>query len=294
MFIFDFRKVTLSSLFFIVSFTASASDLLSVFDTDEVLIAAHRGCWKGTSENSLDALEKCISLGVAIVELDVRKTKDNVLILMHDETVDRTTDGKGAVAELTWAEVSKLHLKTENGASGKITSRTVPTFIEAIKAAKDRIIINVDAKSELYAEVFSELSKLNMVEQVLLKKPVLPSDPPLTQDKSFRGSIVMPIISQFENDATALIVPQLEHAPKAMEVWFSDINYLKKSAELAKEKGVFIWVNALDVAAILSADYVDSKALKDDGNTWQQLIDAGADIIQTDEPEKLVKFLKYK
>ena len=51
-------------------------------------------------------------------------------------------------------------------------------------------------------------------------------------------------------------------------------------------------MNALDVAAILSADYVDSRALKDDGNTWQQLIDAGDDIIQTDEPERLVNFLK--
>lgn len=291
--VFNFTKATLTSLFIIASFTAGASDVLSLFDKDEVLIAAHRGCWKGSSENSLDAIEKCISLGVSIVELDVRKTKDNVLILMHDETVDRTTNGKGAVEDLTWAEISRLRLKAENGVSGEITERSVPTFVAAIKAAKDRIIVNVDAKADLYAEVFNELSKLSMVGQALLKKPVLANDAPLTQDRSFKGSIVMPIISQFEGDAKTIIEPQLAKPPKAMEVWFSDLDYLKQSAELAAEKGVLVWVNALDVAAGLSAHYVDSKALKDNGETWQDLIDAGTDIIQTDEPEQLAIFLQY-
>lgn len=295
--VFNFKKATLTSLIFIASFNASfstnATELLSVFDKDEVLIAAHRGCWKGSSENSMDALEKCISLGVSIVELDVRKTKDNVLILMHDETVDRTTDGKGAVEDLTWAEISILHLKAENGASGEMTQRSVPTFSEALEAAKDRVIVNVDAKAELYSEVFSELSKLNMVEQALLKKPVQANDTPLTEDSSFQGSIVMPIISQFEGSADAIIEPQLANPPKAMEIWFSDLNYLKQSAQLAEKKGVLIWVNALDVAARLSAHYVDSKALKDNGKTWQDLIDAGSDIIQTDEPEKLAIFLQH-
>jgi len=69
-----------------------------------VLVVAHRGCWKATAENSLAAIEACIALGVDVVELDARRTVDGALVLMHDATVDRMTNGHGRVEDLTLAQ----------------------------------------------------------------------------------------------------------------------------------------------------------------------------------------------
>ena len=76
-----------------------------------VMLVSHRGDWHGTAENSLDAIQKAIEKGCAAVAVDVRKTKDDSLVLMADETVDRMTNGKGRVADLTLAELRALTLK---------------------------------------------------------------------------------------------------------------------------------------------------------------------------------------
>ncbi|MEM7658856.1 MAG: glycerophosphodiester phosphodiesterase family protein, partial [Bacteroidota bacterium] len=62
---------------------------------DHVLAVSHRGDWRYAPENSLMAVQRCIDLGVDIVEIDVRMTKDGHLVAMHDKTVDRTTNGSG-------------------------------------------------------------------------------------------------------------------------------------------------------------------------------------------------------
>ena len=64
-------------------------------DNKEVTVVAHRADWRFAPENSLAAIESSIRLGADVVELDVQKTKDGQLILMHDKTLDRTTTGKG-------------------------------------------------------------------------------------------------------------------------------------------------------------------------------------------------------
>lgn len=60
-------------------------------DRHTVLVASHRACWKRTSENSVDGIRRCAADGIDIVEIDVRTTRDGVLVLMHDENVDRTS-----------------------------------------------------------------------------------------------------------------------------------------------------------------------------------------------------------
>lgn len=62
-----------------------------------VMVVAHRGAWRLAPENSIAAIEECIEMGVDIVEIDVRKTKDQQLIVMHDGTIDRTTNGSGKI-----------------------------------------------------------------------------------------------------------------------------------------------------------------------------------------------------
>src|SRR3712207_3114810 len=76
----------------------------------KVLVAAHRANWDAAPENSLPAIQSCIDNGVDIVEIDNKMTKDGHLIIMHDQTIDRTTNGKGKVADYSLAEIKKFRL----------------------------------------------------------------------------------------------------------------------------------------------------------------------------------------
>ena len=77
-------------------------------NSKEVLVAAHRGDWRNACENSLEAIENAIRMGVDIVEVDLARTKDGHLILLHDNTLDRTTTGKGKPEDHTLAEIKAL------------------------------------------------------------------------------------------------------------------------------------------------------------------------------------------
>ena len=108
---------------------------------DYVWVAAHRADCIYAPENSIEALEHALKFGADIIETDVRRTKDGHYVIMHDYTVDRTTDGTGRVSELTLEEIKKLHLKTNWG--GK-TELKVPTLEEYIAIARNRAHLYLD------------------------------------------------------------------------------------------------------------------------------------------------------
>lgn len=72
------------------------------------LVIGHRGAAGHAPENTIAAFDRALAMGVDGVETDIRATRDGVLVLLHDATVDRTTRGSGAVADLTWAELEGL------------------------------------------------------------------------------------------------------------------------------------------------------------------------------------------
>lgn len=76
-----------------------------------VIVVSHRADWRNFPENSLEAIESAIRMGVDVVELDLQRTKDGKLILMHDSKLDRTTTGKGKVSDWTLDSIKTLWLK---------------------------------------------------------------------------------------------------------------------------------------------------------------------------------------
>ena len=109
-------------------------------------ICAHRGASDTHPENTLAAFREAIMLGAQMIEFDVALTKDNHAILMHDATVDRTTNGKGRVADLTFAEIRKLDAgKWKNS---KYSGERVPTLREALDMMPENIWLNVHLKGD--------------------------------------------------------------------------------------------------------------------------------------------------
>src|SRR5690606_5725536 len=146
-----------------------ADSLRHVFfeEPDRVLVVSPRGNHIRTyPENSLPAYQEAIEAGAGVVELDLRQSKDGHLIVMHDETVDRTTDGKGKVSDLTLAELKDLRLLQ----GGKPSALRIPTFEEALEAVKGEILVDIDFKietEEAAKACYQVIEKVGMEEQVL-------------------------------------------------------------------------------------------------------------------------------
>jgi len=109
-------------------------------------LCAHRGGGATLPENTLPALREAVRLGVHMVEFDLAVTSDDVLVLMHDATVDRTTDGKGSVRDFTLAALQRLDAGIKTHA--RFAGTRVPTLEEALEVLPRNVWINVDIKAD--------------------------------------------------------------------------------------------------------------------------------------------------
>lgn len=109
-------------------------------------ICAHRGGGASHPENTLPALREAVRLGAHMVEFDLAITRDGTLVLMHDATVNRTTDGEGRVLDLPLAELRKLDAGVKTDAL--FAGTRVPTFEEALAVLPRNIWINIDFKAD--------------------------------------------------------------------------------------------------------------------------------------------------
>lgn len=254
-----------------------------------VLVIAHRACWKAAPENSLPAIAACRRLGVAMVELDVRRTRDGHLVLMHDSTVDRTTDGHGAVVDLTLDQIRALRLRAGAGGPGApLTDLTPPTLEEALEAARGGVLINIDAKAQVFDQVEALLDRLGLTDHVLMKTGAVPAAGQGFPDL-FRHALFMPIIDQGRGPMSAAMAPYEPLSPVAAEVLFRDEAYFSDSVRTLTAAGRRAWINTLSPGH--SAGHVDADAAANPEAHWGHLIDLGASMIQTDEPEALVAYL---
>ena len=106
-------------------------------------------------ENSLAAIESVIGMGADIVEIDLALTSDSVLVVCHDRTLNRTTTGKGLIAEIPYDSIQRCFLKSGHGVA---TSHRMPTLREALELCKDRIVVNID-KGYQYYDLVQRLSE---------------------------------------------------------------------------------------------------------------------------------------
>ncbi|MGN6418087.1 MAG: glycerophosphodiester phosphodiesterase family protein [Pseudobacter sp.] len=113
-------------------------------DAKPVIISGHRGgMLPQFPENSIEAMGKTLTILPSFFEIDPRLTKDSVMVLMHDATLDRTTTMKGKVSDYTYAELQAARLKDRDG---NITEFKIPTLEEALEWGKDKTIFNLDNK----------------------------------------------------------------------------------------------------------------------------------------------------
>jgi glycerophosphoryl diester phosphodiesterase len=134
------------------------SDLNAFFDclagNGAAIVAAHRGGpARGYPENALETFARTLREAPALLEVDVAESKDGVLFLLHDETLDRTTTGRGEAAQADWASISKLKLKDDGGASTRFAP---PRLDDVLVWAAGRTVVKLDLKPSVSYEALAE------------------------------------------------------------------------------------------------------------------------------------------
>lgn len=263
----------------------------ALYEEGKVSVISHRGDWRNTPENSIRAIQNCIDLGVNMVEIDIKKTKDNELILLHDKTLDRTTTGKGLPQDYTLAEIKQMRLR--NGA-GVATSHQIPTLEEAMIVAKGKIWVNIDKGYDYFDLVEKVLEKTGTTQQVLIKAG-LPYQKVVAENKAVLDKLFfMPIIDMANPDAMTMVEEYIKNMqPKAFEVCFTQIDQaLQNVLDRIQKSGSKVWINTL--WPFLCAGLNDDRAVEENqqDSIWGKVIEMGASFIQTDRPKELVNYLR--
>ncbi len=289
-------------LFLVLSCTCAnifAQDRVSVIrqkllnrDESSVIVASHRGDWRNFPENSLEAIDNAIKMGVDIVEIDLQRTKDGVLILMHDPKIDRTTTGKGTISELTYDSIAKTRLK--NGCNIR-TIHKVPTLEEALVHAKGKIMLNLDKADRYFEQVYALMQKTGTTKQIIMKGTKPAEDVKRLYGSYLDDVIYMPIVNLDKTNAQEQINKFMKDmSPVAFELLFvKDSNPLPtKLPKLMKGKALR-WYNTL--WDTMAGGHDDDMSLQDPNKGYGYLIDTlGARIIQTDRPQYLLDYLRSR
>ncbi len=256
----------------------------------KVIVVSHRGDWRNAPENSLQAFKNCIGMNVDMIEIDLKKTKDGQLVLMHDNTINRTTNGKGKPSDYTLEELRNLRLR--NGIQ-VVTAHQIPTLEEVLNLTKGKILINIDKGYDFFKDVYALLVKTGTVDQVVIK-----SGFPYEKVKAENGDVLdkviyMPIVSLDKPGAEEFIDGYKAMKPVAIECCFREVTpEVLRLLKKVRDNGSKIWVNSMWPS--LNAGHDDDRAveLEQRDETWGWLLEQGASLIQTDRPQELIKYLK--
>lgn len=241
-----------------------------------VLIAAHRATNDHYPENSLQAIAESIRIGIDIIEIDIRQSKDGELLIMHDKTIDRTTNGSGKVDDYTLSELKGYHLTFND----RITEFKIPTFEEVLQLTKGKILLDIDFKLEDMASIkktYALIQKYGMENQVLFFLYDYKETPKLQQlDPKIR---IMPR-AYSKKDVKAIL--KMDN----IDIIHVDESYYKdRTMRRIIRSGVRVWINAL-------GKYDTMERLEKNTGFDALLKKKYVNVIQTDLPEALLKYLR--
>lgn len=246
---------------------------------ERVLVTAHRAAHNKYPENSIAAIKEAIRIGVDVVELDVRSTKDSVLVIMHDGTITRTTGQPGAVRDYTYQQLQAFRLLF----NGQPTEEKIPTFEEALKLLKGKAMLDIDFKEaspEAAKKTCALVEATQTAPQVLFFLYAAKYAPYLHDlDPN------IPIMPRSHNaEETEKIMQQGKYAA----IHIDDSFYSDSLMSRVRAHGERVWINALG-----KYDDMEEKQ-KDSGFDAMMKAFKYANCIQTNYPEELLAYLKKK
>ena len=226
-----------------------------------VMVIAHRGEHLHHAENTLPAFQAAIDAGADFFECDVRATSDGRLVLMHDGSVDRTTNGKGRVSDHSLEQIRTL----------RAGDAMIPTLEEALLLARGRIGGYVDYKDAPSDSLVAAIEGARMGEHCVIYGDRARLTQVLARRPDWK---VMP------EAKSPAVLKELIGALHLGVAAFDQSDFKPATIEVAKKAGIEI--------------YVDCLGPSDNPAGWSAVLRQGATGIQTDLPFELVRFLRSK
>ena len=256
-----------------------------------VFVAAHRGGWEHdwenrAPENSLANIDKAVRMNFDVFETDLAQTKDGHIVVMHDPTVDRTTNGKGEVADLTLAELKGLRLKYTNG---ELSEETVPTFEEFLERAQGRILFKIDYRAplETFPETVRLVEEYGMLNQVFFRFDAAEEETAQTLAGFVEaGMPYTPTLLMFRTRTPEEVRSLLERFDLGLiEVYFEEKELTDEglsAVRVAEEAGLLVETHEWG-----SRWWTGHRA-------WKRLLDTGIRMVHTRQPEAFTQYLERR
>jgi len=230
-------------------------------------VIAHRADHVIAPENSLSAIDSAIAHHADYVELDLRTSADSNLVIMHDETIDRTTTGSGKVSRMLMSVLDTCHFKT--------SAETIPGFEACLQHCRDKINIYLDFKNADVRQTMALLEKYQFQQSVLVY-----INQPQQYNEWRKWAPQVPLILSLPKevktpDQLALFLQK--YPAEVLDGNFSE--YTPEMVTRAKALGVRVW-----------PDIQSSNEM----SNWPKALEIGFDGLQTDRPQALIQWLTEK
>jgi len=238
---------------------------------NRIIVIAHRGDHTKAPENSIPAIKNAIKDGADYVEIDLRTTADGRLVIMHDATVNRMTNGIGKISQMNYDSLRALKLFNKNIPNSD--TLTIPNFEEILSVCKNKINIYLDFKDANVEQVYSEILKAKMQNQIV----VYINTP--QQFIAWRKTAPnIPLILSLNTKIKDSI--SMANYIKRIDIDILDGNWDEYTIETVRSA----FVNGVPV-------WADMQSNQEDEIYWQKGLSLGLLGIQTDHPKELIKFL---
>jgi glycerophosphoryl diester phosphodiesterase len=243
------------------------------------VISGHRGgTTTGYPENCIATFENTLKHTPAFFEIDPRLTKDSVIVVMHDATLDRTTTGKGKISDYTFAELQQLRLKDPQG---NVTEYKIPTLKEMLLWSKGKTILNLDHK-DVPLKMTAKLLKECKNEMVMLTVHDAKQARFYYDDNANRMMSAFVLTRQAFDEYEKAGVPW-----KSMIAYIGPINKPENQEmyNLLHAKGVMCMISA-------APSYDKLKVAEERAQNYRETFKQGADILESDLPIEVAEAIK--
>ncbi|TYR82473.1 glycerophosphodiester phosphodiesterase [Priestia megaterium] len=233
-------------------------------------VVGHRGAAGTFPENTMISFQEAAKVGAHGIELDVHMTKDGELAVIHDEKVDRTTDGKGYVKDLTYKEIQSLDARYKF--KKQYGRCRIPTLDEVLEWAHDQhISVNIELKNNLFEYTYLEMKVLDLIYRYKMKQRIVIS--------SFNHNSLARVASLDSSIETAIL-----YSYPMFEPWI----YAEHVGARALHPN-YRTVNQVNVSACQDYHMAVRPYTVNDVKVAKQLYGYGCESIITDYPEKMVQ-----
>lgn len=246
----------------------------------DLVISGHRGGMvSGMPENSIEAMEYTLAHTPAFFEVDPRLTRDSVIILIHDATLDRTTNGSGKVSDFTWEELKELRLKDKNG---ELTDLRIPTLEEAIIWAKGRTILNLDKKDVPLQMTADIIDKMDAAGHVMV-----------TVHTAEQATFYLERIPDIMFSAFVKTQEAFDSYVKAGIPWSQVMAYVGSEWD-EENKRLYDQLHGVGVKYMISTapsvDHLESP--EERAEAYRKIVLSGADVIESDMPVEVAEAVR--